>query len=40
VKPPGTWSRTQPEVRRLAPGLGEHNQEVLQAGPPGAWSRR
>jgi crotonobetainyl-CoA:carnitine CoA-transferase CaiB-like acyl-CoA transferase len=29
AKPPGTWSRTQPDVRRLAPGLGEHNEEVL-----------
>jgi crotonobetainyl-CoA:carnitine CoA-transferase CaiB-like acyl-CoA transferase len=40
AKPPGIWSRTQPDVRRLAPGLGEHNEEVLQAGAPGAWSRR
>ena len=26
---PGTWSRTQPEVRRLAPNHGEHTEEVL-----------
>jgi crotonobetainyl-CoA:carnitine CoA-transferase CaiB-like acyl-CoA transferase len=26
---PGTWSRTQPDIRRLAPGLGEHTAEVL-----------
>jgi crotonobetainyl-CoA:carnitine CoA-transferase CaiB-like acyl-CoA transferase len=30
TKPPGTWSRTQPDVRRLAPRLGEHNEEVLE----------
>jgi len=29
---PGTWSRTQPEIRRLAPNLGEHTGELL-AGP-------
>jgi len=33
ARPPGTWSRTQPEVRRLAPNLGEHTREVLQALP-------
>ena len=26
---PGTWSRTQPDIRRLAPVLGEHTDEVL-----------
>lgn len=26
---PGTWSRTQPDIRRLAPNLGEHNDEIL-----------
>jgi crotonobetainyl-CoA:carnitine CoA-transferase CaiB-like acyl-CoA transferase len=26
---PGTWSRTQPDIRRLAPNLGEHTDEVL-----------
>ena len=26
---PSTWSRTQPDIRRLAPGLGEHTDEVL-----------
>jgi crotonobetainyl-CoA:carnitine CoA-transferase CaiB-like acyl-CoA transferase len=26
---PGTWSRTQPEIRCLAPNLGEHTDEVL-----------
>jgi crotonobetainyl-CoA:carnitine CoA-transferase CaiB-like acyl-CoA transferase len=26
---PGTWSRTQPDIRRLAPNLGEHKREVL-----------
>ena len=26
---PGTWSRTQPDIRRLAPRLGEHNAAVL-----------
>ena len=26
---PGTWSRTQPDIRRLAPRLGEHTEEVL-----------
>jgi crotonobetainyl-CoA:carnitine CoA-transferase CaiB-like acyl-CoA transferase len=30
TKPVGTWSRTQPDVRRLAPRLGEHTDEVLQ----------
>jgi crotonobetainyl-CoA:carnitine CoA-transferase CaiB-like acyl-CoA transferase len=30
---PGTWSRTQPEIRRLAPNLGEHNAEVLGPRP-------
>jgi crotonobetainyl-CoA:carnitine CoA-transferase CaiB-like acyl-CoA transferase len=29
TRPVGTWSRTQPEVRRLAPRLGEHTREVL-----------
>jgi crotonobetainyl-CoA:carnitine CoA-transferase CaiB-like acyl-CoA transferase len=29
TKPVGTWSRTQPEVRRLAPRLGEHTDEVI-----------
>ncbi|NML44834.1 CoA transferase [Ramlibacter sp. G-1-2-2] len=28
--PVGTWSRTQPEVRRLPPNLGENQAEVLQ----------
>jgi crotonobetainyl-CoA:carnitine CoA-transferase CaiB-like acyl-CoA transferase len=31
---PGTWSRTQPDIRRLAPGLGEHTDEVLGRAPP------
>jgi crotonobetainyl-CoA:carnitine CoA-transferase CaiB-like acyl-CoA transferase len=26
---PGTWSRTQPDIRCLAPNLGEHNAEIL-----------
>ncbi len=26
---PGTWSRTQPDIRRLAPRLGEHTDELL-----------
>jgi crotonobetainyl-CoA:carnitine CoA-transferase CaiB-like acyl-CoA transferase len=30
AKPVGTWSRTQPEVRRLPPRLGEHNDEVFE----------
>jgi crotonobetainyl-CoA:carnitine CoA-transferase CaiB-like acyl-CoA transferase len=25
---PGTWSRTQPDIRRLAPNLGEHTDEI------------
>jgi crotonobetainyl-CoA:carnitine CoA-transferase CaiB-like acyl-CoA transferase len=29
TRPVGTWSRTQPDVRRLAPRLGEHTREVL-----------
>lgn len=29
ARPVGTWSRTQPEVRRLAPRLGENTEEVL-----------
>jgi crotonobetainyl-CoA:carnitine CoA-transferase CaiB-like acyl-CoA transferase len=29
TRPVGQWSRTQPEVRRLAPRLGEHTQEVI-----------
>ena len=29
---PGTWSRTPPEIRRLAPNLGEHTDEVLARG--------
>jgi crotonobetainyl-CoA:carnitine CoA-transferase CaiB-like acyl-CoA transferase len=29
---PGTWSRTQPDIRRLAPNLGEHTREVLAPG--------
>jgi crotonobetainyl-CoA:carnitine CoA-transferase CaiB-like acyl-CoA transferase len=29
AKTPGTWSRTQPDIRRLAPNLGEHTDEVL-----------
>lgn len=29
LQPPGTWSHTPPEVRRLAPRLGEHSVEVL-----------
>ena len=28
---PGSWSRTQPDIRRLAPNLGEHNRDVLQS---------
>ncbi|HYF17759.1 MAG TPA: CoA transferase [Ramlibacter sp.] len=28
-QPVGRWSRTQPDVRRLPPRLGEHTQEVL-----------
>ena len=31
---PGTWSRTQPDIRRLAPGLGEHTDEVLHRTRP------
>jgi crotonobetainyl-CoA:carnitine CoA-transferase CaiB-like acyl-CoA transferase len=31
---PGTWSRTQPDIRRLAPRLGEHTNEVLQRTEP------
>jgi crotonobetainyl-CoA:carnitine CoA-transferase CaiB-like acyl-CoA transferase len=31
---PGTWSRTQPDIRRLAPGLGEHSDEVLGRARP------
>jgi crotonobetainyl-CoA:carnitine CoA-transferase CaiB-like acyl-CoA transferase len=31
---PGTWSRTQPDIRRLAPGLGEHTDEVLGRARP------
>jgi crotonobetainyl-CoA:carnitine CoA-transferase CaiB-like acyl-CoA transferase len=40
AKPPGTWSRTQPDVRRLAPNLGEHNDEVFQARAPDGRSQR
>jgi crotonobetainyl-CoA:carnitine CoA-transferase CaiB-like acyl-CoA transferase len=29
MAPVGTWSETQPSVRRLAPRLGEHTREVL-----------
>jgi crotonobetainyl-CoA:carnitine CoA-transferase CaiB-like acyl-CoA transferase len=29
---PGTWSRTQPDIRRLAPNLGEHSAQVRRAG--------
>jgi crotonobetainyl-CoA:carnitine CoA-transferase CaiB-like acyl-CoA transferase len=35
---PGTWSKTQPDIRRLAPNLGEHNAELVGAAaatPPG-----
>jgi crotonobetainyl-CoA:carnitine CoA-transferase CaiB-like acyl-CoA transferase len=32
---PGTWSRTQPDIRRLAPNLGEHTGELLRAVPAG-----
>ena len=31
---PSRWSRTQPDIRRLAPNLGEHTQEVLGHGLP------
>ena len=34
TKPPGTWSRTQPEVHRLAPRLGENNDEILRPRAP------
>ena len=34
AKFPGTWSRTQPDIRRLAPNLGEHTQEVLGSSAP------
>ena len=30
---PGTWSRTQPQTRRLAPNLGEHRAQFLDDGP-------
>ncbi|MDF3836703.1 CoA transferase [Cupriavidus basilensis] len=30
VKPPVTFSRSPAQVRRLAPGLGEHSREILQ----------
>ena len=30
---PGTWSRTQPDIRRLAPNLGEHTDEILGKSP-------
>jgi crotonobetainyl-CoA:carnitine CoA-transferase CaiB-like acyl-CoA transferase len=29
MQPPGSWSRTPPEIRRLAPRLGEHSEEIL-----------
>jgi crotonobetainyl-CoA:carnitine CoA-transferase CaiB-like acyl-CoA transferase len=29
TRPPGTWSRTPPDITRLAPNLGEHNAELL-----------
>jgi crotonobetainyl-CoA:carnitine CoA-transferase CaiB-like acyl-CoA transferase len=29
----GRWSRTQPDIRRLAPRLGEHNEELLGQKP-------
>jgi len=32
---PGTWSKTQPDIRRLAPNLGEHNAEVLRGDSAG-----
>ncbi len=32
ARPPGTWSRTPPDIRRLAPQLGEHTREVLDDG--------
>jgi crotonobetainyl-CoA:carnitine CoA-transferase CaiB-like acyl-CoA transferase len=31
---PGTWSKTQPDIRRLAPNLGEHDLEVLSLSQP------
>jgi crotonobetainyl-CoA:carnitine CoA-transferase CaiB-like acyl-CoA transferase len=36
---PGTWSRTQPDIRRLAPNLGEHTREVLAPRDPGVGAR-
>jgi crotonobetainyl-CoA:carnitine CoA-transferase CaiB-like acyl-CoA transferase len=34
---PGTWSGSQPDIRGLPPGLGEHTAEVLrEAGLPEA----
>jgi crotonobetainyl-CoA:carnitine CoA-transferase CaiB-like acyl-CoA transferase len=29
MRPPSTWSRTQPEATRPAPRLGEHSTEIL-----------
>ncbi len=29
LRPPSRWSRTQPDIRRLPPHLGEHSAEVL-----------
>jgi crotonobetainyl-CoA:carnitine CoA-transferase CaiB-like acyl-CoA transferase len=29
TQPVGTWSRTQPDIRRLPPRLGEHTEEIL-----------
>ena len=39
---PGTWSKTQPDIRRLAPNLGEHDAEVLpgSASANQAWQAR
>lgn len=30
TRPVGTWSRTQPDIRRPAPRLGEHTREVIE----------
>ncbi len=29
MRPPSNWSKTQPNVRRLAPRIGEHSREIL-----------